>query len=406
MSIPLGTAHNELITKLTSIDENSINKTFVMGQDPTEDLAQAQLNSAGKNFSIIGGVDASSTSLQKLNPVKVSDDGHLSVAIQNSAIEQDTIMKARTDIADPNTETFLKCDGSGILSVKEVGTVNVAPANSVNGELTPTQSFNVSNSKIRQGYDTTISSGGTGLQQVLIYGRENGGDLRALECNGDRLIVDCIELSPTGPYTPTSLPGVGIYGQVDATSGYKNLNVDSNGILKIQNSKITQGEGNITGGGDGLQQILCYGKDQSGNLDPLNVDNNGHLKITLNDIESGIANSIKTQKVANKVTNRYASQALTGNAFWATEIDNSNYKNIQINISSSATSNLFIYGSDASSGTKVPIKELLVVPAVEVGSGGNVNITEYISQTSHNYLYIGNPDAGGVTLDILITQQN
>ena len=54
----------------------------------------------------------------------------------------------------------------------------------------------------------------------------------------------------------------------------------------------------------------------------------------------------------------------------------------------------------------MPIKELLVVPAVEVGSGGNVNITEYISETSHNFLYIGNPDAGGVTLDILITQQN
>lgn len=58
--------------------------------------------------------------------------------------------------------------------------------------------------------------------------------------------------------------------------------------------KITQGEADVAGGGNGLQQILCYGKDQSGNLDPLNVDNNGHLKITLNDIESGITSSIKT----------------------------------------------------------------------------------------------------------------
>ena len=405
MSIPLGTAHNELITKLTSIDENSINKTFVMGQDPTEDLAQAQLNSAGKNFSIIGGVDASSSSLQKLNPVKVSDDGHLSVSIQNSVVEEDTIMKARTDIADPNTETYLKCDGSGILSVKEVGTVNVAPANSVNGELTPTQSFNVKNSDISKG-NAVISAGGE-LQQVLIYGKKADNTLQPLECSGDRLLVDVVELAQSGQITTsTALSSVQVCGYDTATTKFKTMKVDSNGIINTSNDKITQGEGNITGGGDGLQQILCYGKDQSGNLDPLNVDNNGHLKITINDIESGISNSIKTQNVSNKVTNRYAAQALTGNAFWATEIDNSNYKNIQINISSSATSNLFIYGSDTSGGTKVPIKELLVVPSVEVGSAANVNITEYISETSHNYLYIGNPDAGGVTLDILITQQN
>lgn len=62
--------------------------------------------------------------------------------------------------------------------------------------------------------------------------------------------------------------------------------------LSALNNKITQGEADVAGGGSGLQQILCYGKDQSGNLDPLNVDNNGHLKITVNDIESGIANAL------------------------------------------------------------------------------------------------------------------
>ena len=59
--------------------------------------------------------------------------------------------------------------------------------------------------------------------------------------------------------------------------------------------KITQGEADVAGGGNGLQQILCYGKDQSGNLDPLNVDNNGHLKITLNDISSGITDALPVE---------------------------------------------------------------------------------------------------------------
>ena len=77
------------------------------------------------------------------------------------------------------------------------------------------------------------------------------------------------------------------------------LKCSSQGILEINNSKITQGEGSITGGGDGLMQILAYGKDQSGNLDPLNVDSQGHLKITVNDIESGINASLPVEEKKN-----------------------------------------------------------------------------------------------------------
>ena len=93
---------------------------------------------------------------------------------------------------------------------------------------------------------------------------------------------------------------------------FKLISGDSGGAtettLSALNNKISQGEGDITGGGNGLQQILCYGKDQSGNLDPLNVDNNGHLKITLNDIEAGIVNPIN---VASKHQNAYL-QILSG----------------------------------------------------------------------------------------------
>jgi len=57
-------------------------------------------------------------------------------------------------------------------------------------------------------------------------------------------------------------------------------------------TKIVQGYASVASGGSGLVQVLAMGKDQSGNLDPLNVDSQGHLKITINDIESGISNSI------------------------------------------------------------------------------------------------------------------
>lgn len=52
-------------------------------------------------------------------------------------------IKANDGNDGAGTDRTIKCDGNGILQVKEVGTVNVAPANSVNGELTPTQSFAV-----------------------------------------------------------------------------------------------------------------------------------------------------------------------------------------------------------------------------------------------------------------------
>ena len=50
------------------------------------------------------------------------------------------------------------------------------------GAITETNSGAIATSvgKITQGYDATISSGGSGLQQAVVYGRDAGGDLDAL----------------------------------------------------------------------------------------------------------------------------------------------------------------------------------------------------------------------------------
>ena len=363
MSINKGEAHTELINKLDEVKTSATTPLIAVNTGGSLSNTTASVQ---KPNTMVFGTDSVGSSSQ-YNPIRVDATGvqYVSnVSTQNiapansvnSGTQNDPAnsvavgLRARTTIADATTETFLKCDAAGVL------------------QTTASHS-----DKITQGYDTTVAAGGDGLQQVLIYGRENGGDLRALECVGDRLIVDCIELSPTGPHTPSSLPGVGIYGQVDSTSGYKNLNVDSSGILKIQNSKITQGEGNITGGGDGLQQILCYGKDQSGNLDPLNVDNNGHLKITLNDIESGITNSIKTVVDSQtKSVTQYASQSISG--------------------------------SSTNGGTYIPFKSIMIT-SEDTGSGthnvGFVNI-----DSPPDFMQIHNVDAGGVTLDIIVSLSN
>tara|TARA_R110000796_G_scaffold70875_7_gene160895 strand:- start:2508 stop:3212 length:705 start_codon:yes stop_codon:yes gene_type:complete len=85
--------------------------------------------------------------------------------------------------------------------------------------------------KMSKGQDVKVA--GSDLQQVLMYGRNNDGTLHPLESVGDRLIVDVMELSPTGPHTPTSLPSIAIHGQVEGTNGFKNLQVNTVGELAI-----------------------------------------------------------------------------------------------------------------------------------------------------------------------------
>lgn len=97
-----------------------------------------------------------------------------------------------------------------------------------------------------------------------------------------------------------------IIGHVDGIEGLlTTIDTDTGSISTSSSSidgKMTRGEGDVAGGGSGLFQVLAYGKDQSGNLDPLNVDNNGHLKITINDIESGISTALPISDNGSSLT--------------------------------------------------------------------------------------------------------
>ncbi len=238
-----------------------------------------------------------------------STAGALNTTDAGGGGDGNSIMKALTDIADPNTAIFLKTETNG--------------------------SLNVNDSKISVGNQPT--SAGATMQQVLLYGKKTDNTLQPLETSGDRLLVDVLELAASGPISTssalsaiqvcgkgadnlfktlscdnsgvlnvaqsavapidgsTSLPAVQIGGYDSSGLDFKAIQVNNNRSLEVADEKITQGEGTITGGGSGLQQVLFYGKDQSGNLDPINVDSNGHLKVTLNDIEPNITSAIKTE---------------------------------------------------------------------------------------------------------------
>ena len=117
--------------------------------------------------------------------------------------------------------------------------------------------YQMLDSKINKGVDATL----TEAQQVLTYGlNTNSNNCKAIE-------VDNVGNLKT---TLQSVSGSLVMKTNDATL----------------NAKVSKGEdASIVSGAGGLQQILCYGMDNQGDLEPINIDNSGHLKITINDVD-------------------------------------------------------------------------------------------------------------------------
>lgn len=87
------------------------------------------------------------------------------------------------------------------------------------------------NAKLTKG-SGVITAGGT-LQQVLLYGKKADTTLQPLECSGDRLLVDVVELAASGPITTsTALSSVQVCGYDSGTAQFKTLKVDSAGVLE------------------------------------------------------------------------------------------------------------------------------------------------------------------------------
>ena len=96
-------------------------KTFTNGVDPTETLSSA----TEKQFSIVGGVDLSTSSFSKVNPIKVDDNGLLECK-----------MIGNTSGDGTGSSHHLHIDSNGNAKTIVVNSLNVIPANSVNGDIT------------------------------------------------------------------------------------------------------------------------------------------------------------------------------------------------------------------------------------------------------------------------------
>ena len=133
---------------------------------------------------------------------------------------------------------------------------------------------------------------------------------------------------------------------VEVTSSALPTGAATQTTLASVDGKITQGyDQTITAGGDGLQQVVAYGRDASGNLDALNVDTSGHLKTTQQDRE--------IQRTSGTITDDFSGTALLSSigvgvktAYWDIE----NYDKFFIYITTSAMSgSLILQGSHTTS---------------------------------------------------------
>lgn len=156
------------------------------------------------------------------------------------------------------------------------------------------QCLDVNNPFITNG-NGVINAGGT-LQQVLIYGKKDDGTLQPLECLGDRLLVDVVELAASGKIsTSTALSAVQVCGFDDATSQFKTLNVDGNGDLQVSDQLgrfgMTTGidaSTSLSGSLTETKQVINCGVDNptaSTKITPMKVSVDGRLEV---DVEGGI----------------------------------------------------------------------------------------------------------------------
>ena len=155
-------------------------------------------------------------------------------------------MNAYTDIADDTTHKRVKCDANGKLEVVSSSGVSDLTARTTIGDsgtstnllCSATGDLSVSDVNITKGNAPT--SAGAELQQVLIYGKNPDGTLQPLETLGDRLLVDVLELSPSGKIsTSSALSSIQICGvREDTGNTFHTLKCSADGTLIASSTQL------------------------------------------------------------------------------------------------------------------------------------------------------------------------
>ena len=197
------------------------------------------------------GVGNNNTLLSSLDTKASTRDGHM-----NNIVNQTSGLATESTLGDIDTKIDDRLPGA----LTTAGNLKVAIKEDTVGVATES-TLSTLNGKITTG-ENDISAG-TGAQQVLVYGKDAFApfNLEPIRMSSDKILVE---------------------------SQISNVSSGITNSLPVSDSKITQGyDSQVASGGDGLQQVLCYGRDNSGNLDALRTDASGHLEITVDDFVKG-----------------------------------------------------------------------------------------------------------------------
>jgi len=245
----------------------------------------------------------------KYKDLKCDADGNLRAELTSSidVAIGDVEMIANTNKDGSGTRLHTLCDADGRLQVDVVssslhtGAATSALQTSGNTTLTSLDG------KITKGKDATAA--GAELQQVLMYGKKPDGTLQPLETNGDRLLVDMLELAASGKITTsTALSSIQVCGFDDTSSKFKTLNVDTAGQQYVLDQQgrfgMTTGINAQTTLGGSIhetKQVVNCGLDDPTNatkITPMKVDNNGNLQVAVVSMSGGGDASAANQTTA------------------------------------------------------------------------------------------------------------
>ena len=384
----LETLHTATNTKLDTIATNTAN-------------IQIEADAINLNTDELEGkIDTTNTKLNGGLPSALSTAGNLKVSIEESSAGGDatlaeqqsqTALLTTMDVDTGNIASNTSLTNSLLTSVDNktptkgqkvmTGSVPVVIASNQSAISVSSTELSSINSNITKGADLTL----TEAQQNLVYGVDafNTSQLEPIRISSDKVMAETFIAS--------------------VASGITNE-------LPISNAKITQGyDSQVASGGDGLQQTLCYGRDNSGNLDALRTDASGHLEITIDDFVKGnttASASFPTTDARNKVVDSsfLSNEAISANSFSSTFLDTLGYAKVVIygeQDSGTIVSNnsLKIMGSNTSGGTYFHIGSL----STQTYISGRTMLIENVPLLygSHpRYLKIYNDNSSSATITI------
>ena len=136
-------------------------------------------------------------------------------------------------------------NGHEIVEVSNLSDISVTTDGLESLQTTGNASLSSIDTKITTGQDVKVT--GSGLQQVLMYGRHFDGTLHPLETTAnDRLLVDVVELTNVGQLTASSsLPAMQICGFDSVAGRFKSLKCDSDANLILSQSSNRSSEVSI-----------------------------------------------------------------------------------------------------------------------------------------------------------------